>query len=99
MLRIKELRTAQGITQVQLAKLAGISRSYLAEMENGTKVANTRRISQVARVLGVSDRDLYAVPEGAPGFLERLRSLPQRDQDEVERLVELLYARQQRAAE
>lgn len=90
-LRIRELRRQRGWTQGALAKRAGISRSYIAEMESGKKVANTRRLAQVAAALGVTERDL--LPSDDAEFLSRLRRLPPEDRAEIDRLVNHFYAK------
>lgn len=56
--RIRELRHAKGLTLEALADMAGISRSYLNELELGAKTINANRLDQVARALGVAATDL-----------------------------------------
>lgn len=60
MFRIREIRLSKGLTLEQLADMAGISRSYLNEMELGAKNINNVRLQQVARALGVTASDLVA---------------------------------------
>lgn len=57
-LRIKQLRADRGWTQDELAERAGISRSYLTELETGAKTINARRLSEVARAFGVEPESL-----------------------------------------
>lgn len=57
-LAIHRHRKAQGLTLEALAERAGISRSYLNELENGSKVANARRLQQIANALGIQVTDL-----------------------------------------
>lgn len=59
-LRIAEIRKSKGLTQTQLAEKAGISRSHLAGIESGASPVNTYRIGQIARALGVDDRELLS---------------------------------------
>lgn len=58
-LRIRELRQATGLNIEQLAEKAGISRSYLNELEIGAKVINANRLEQIARALSVRVEDLF----------------------------------------
>lgn len=58
-LRIKSLRTSRGLTQQQLAEMAGVSRSQLSEIESETKPANTLRLNAIAAALAVSVDDLF----------------------------------------
>lgn len=57
-LRIRSLRQKAGLTLEQLAEKAGISRSYLNELELGAKTINAHRLEQVARALNVTTTDL-----------------------------------------
>lgn len=57
-LRIREIRQARGLTLEALAEMAGISRSYLNELELGAKTINANRLDQVARALSVRVEDL-----------------------------------------
>jgi transcriptional regulator with XRE-family HTH domain len=51
-LRLRQLREAKG--------LAGMSKSYLSEIETGKKTINARRIEALAKILGVRPTDLLA---------------------------------------
>lgn len=59
-LRVKELRKARGLSQEKLARLAGVSRSQLSEIETERKPANTRRLAAIAAALGVPVEALFA---------------------------------------
>jgi len=57
-LRIKELREKAGLTVEALAEQAGLSKSYMSEIQTGKKQANARVLENVARALGCSVIDL-----------------------------------------
>lgn len=57
-LQIREIRLAQGMTLETLADGAGLSLSFLSEIETGKKVANTRRLESIANALSVRPADL-----------------------------------------
>lgn len=57
---IREIRKKRGLTIEELAEMAGLSRSYLNELELGAKVINASRLQQVAASLGVQPEDLIA---------------------------------------
>lgn len=57
-LRIKEMRKSRKWTVEHLADLAGLSKSYVSELENGKKQANQARIAKFAEVFGVEVFDL-----------------------------------------
>ncbi|HSZ70830.1 MAG TPA: helix-turn-helix domain-containing protein [Solirubrobacteraceae bacterium] len=50
---IRHYRTAAGLTQAQLAELAGLQRSYLSELETGKETEQLKRILRILRQLGV----------------------------------------------
>jgi transcriptional regulator with XRE-family HTH domain len=51
---IKKLREAQGLTQEQLAKKAGLSQAYLSQLEAGDKKhPSLPALKRLARALGV----------------------------------------------
>ena len=51
---IRELRGAKGLTQVQLAKRAKVTRGYLAQLEAGHKMnPSLSTLRKLARALGV----------------------------------------------
>jgi transcriptional regulator with XRE-family HTH domain len=53
--RIKEIRTAVGITQVKFAERIAISTSYISEIENGLKVVNERTIRLIIAEYNVNE--------------------------------------------
>lgn len=97
LLRIKELRKARGLTVEQLAQAAGMSKSYVSELENGRKQINGRRLENIAAILGVTAPDLIADPAVSAdikGHLDVFRDLSPEDQAAVQRhALSLLRAR------
>lgn len=51
---VKIMRNYREMTQVELAREAGISRPYLTEIENGKKDGSIRAMKALAEALGVS---------------------------------------------
>jgi transcriptional regulator with XRE-family HTH domain len=49
--RIKELRSAKGITQEELAELSGLSRQYIGDVERGTRNISLVNIHKIANAL------------------------------------------------
>ncbi len=85
-LRIKTLREAKGLTQLQLGDMAGLSRSQLSEIENEKKPVNTLRLTSIARSLGVSVEELFEDnPEEAyrAVILDLMRSMTDEDRDSL----------------
>ncbi len=61
--RVKECRTARGLTQVQVAARIGMTVPKLSELENarsGTRGPTLARLQQVAEALGVKLSKLLA---------------------------------------
>jgi transcriptional regulator with XRE-family HTH domain len=56
--RIKAIRQAKGVTQDQLAELAGLNRAHLYRLENGKQSMTLRTLKIIADTLGVRVRDL-----------------------------------------
>jgi DNA-binding XRE family transcriptional regulator len=55
---IKARRSTLNLTQTELAKLAGLNRSYLSEVENGLVSISIQRAEKIAQVLGCALSDL-----------------------------------------
>jgi HTH-type transcriptional regulator/antitoxin HipB len=50
---IRQYREEAGLTQAELADLAGINRTYLSDLERGKQTEQVRRILQLLKLLGV----------------------------------------------
>lgn len=61
--RLAEYRKRAGLTQAQLAEAAGVSRKTVNTIENRVFVPSTTLALTLARVLGVSVHDLFALEE------------------------------------
>jgi molybdate-binding protein/DNA-binding XRE family transcriptional regulator len=69
--RLRARRNAAGLTQVELARRAGITRQSLIHLESGRFVASTTVALRLARALGCAVEDLFSLPEPA---VARLRA-------------------------
>ena len=56
--RIKKIRKTKGITQEQLAELAGLNRTHLYRLESGKQSMTLRTLKIVADALSVRVREL-----------------------------------------
>jgi transcriptional regulator with XRE-family HTH domain len=61
--QIKELRRTKGWSQEELAERASIQRSYLADLERGSRNPSVRTLVKIANAFRVSLKDLFE--EGA----------------------------------
>lgn len=58
--RLKACREERGITQVELAKLSGLSRATINKIENNEEVnVNTQTIAKIAEVLRIPPSEIF----------------------------------------
>ncbi len=57
--RLKDIRTARGLTQADLAVLAGVSRKTINTVENGVFVPSTALALALAEVLETKVEELF----------------------------------------
>lgn len=97
LLKVKQLRKERGLTVEQLASKAGLSKSFLSEIENGIKQVNGRRLEDLASALGVRPHDLIAdatISLEIAEHLDVMSKLAPEDQAAVQRhALSLLRAR------
>lgn len=61
LLKIKEIRIEKGLTQVELARKANISQSYLSELESNKKSPTLRQLCKIAEALNVRPDELWFI--------------------------------------
>lgn len=59
---LRRLRHAKGLSQDELAYEAGVSRSYLSQLEKGSFYASLKIVGKLAAVLGVEAAELLRLP-------------------------------------
>ena len=65
-MRLKEIRTAKGLSQYRLAKITGITQTYISKMErNDQKSAGYEVLKKLSLALGVSIEELMESKETA----------------------------------
>jgi len=93
--RLRLVREKQGISRVDLAKLADIDHSYLRQIESGVKSPSLRLLRNIVSALGVSaDRLLFEnqIDEGeahAVALKDFTNFLEKRNGQEIEVLMEI----------
>ncbi len=60
---LKEVRTAAGLTQAELADRAGVSRKTINTVENGVFIPSTVLALSLARALGTTVEGLFQLAE------------------------------------
>ncbi|MBZ9633144.1 helix-turn-helix domain-containing protein [Clostridium sp. FP1] len=61
--KIKEYRNKEGLTQVELANKANISRSYLGDVEKNRYNASVETLQKIAAALGIPVSELLTTEE------------------------------------
>lgn len=57
--RVRSLREARGLSQEQLAELAGMHRTYVSSLERGQRNVGLDNVIAIASALEVSPADLF----------------------------------------
>jgi transcriptional regulator with XRE-family HTH domain len=70
--RIRALRLARGATLRKLAAEAGVTESFLSQVERGVASPSIASVQRIARALGQSIAELFAADESA-GIVVRVR--------------------------
>jgi transcriptional regulator with XRE-family HTH domain len=68
---IKEWREARGLNQVQLAQLAGLTKSLISQIERGSTRYSQKSLEALAKALRVEPWVLLGVPPQYFGHLEK----------------------------
>jgi len=61
---IKEKRTEQRMSQMELSKKSGVSFSFISEVENGIKNITVNKLCLLAHALNVDPSELYEFKGG-----------------------------------
>jgi transcriptional regulator with XRE-family HTH domain len=62
---VRAAREAAGLTQEDLEGLTGLRRSYISDMERGTRNPSLRAVERVAVALKVTPEQLLRLPDSA----------------------------------
>jgi transcriptional regulator with XRE-family HTH domain len=63
MRKLKGIRTARGLSQVQLAEMVGCSQGMISKIEKGQANPTLDIIEAIATALGVSPASVFGLPE------------------------------------
>ncbi len=64
--RLKELRLERGLSQEELAHLAGLDRTYVSQAEQGRRNTTLITMQKIAAALGITIVELVSEPTGRP---------------------------------
>jgi transcriptional regulator with XRE-family HTH domain len=57
--KLRTIRKKNGLTQAELARRVGVSRSYINKIENGEAKPSLTLLERIASILGVSIKDFF----------------------------------------
>lgn|SRR5690554_855041 len=89
--RIKLLRTANDMTQEQLAEALGVSRQKFARIENGNNSITLDVLSKIAEALDVTVNDITKVLDEEPSISYRVNETNS-SAEEIFDMLDLFYA-------
>ncbi len=69
--RLREIREAKGLSQVEISRATGLVQPYLSRVENGHTVPTIETLEKWARALGMPLYGLFYDGEGPPQPLKR----------------------------
>lgn len=61
--RVRELRLARGLSQEELASMAGVHRTYLGSIERAERNPSLKNIAAIAEALGVTLSELFSLKD------------------------------------
>lgn len=97
--RIKAVRTAQRLTQQELAELVDLSTTYISVIERGAKIPKLETLIALANFLKVSTGYLLAdvvdasLEVAASEISEQLKNLSSKRQKEILQILRFLIVR------
>lgn len=90
---LRLLRTYHQLTQVELAKLLGISNSYLSEIENGGKTPQLDLLEKYSEIFKIPTSSILLFSESMNGEVRRGGKLHVKAADKILRLLEWIEER------
>lgn len=69
--KIKSLRKTQSLTLAELSGRAGVSASFLSQIENGKQTPTVVTLKKIAGALGTSLTELFNIPQETPEYIRK----------------------------
>ena len=88
--RIKFFREKQNITVNKLANMAGVSQSYLRDLELGVKQPTVEYLSYICDALGISLKQFFSNEEQDNEFIELLDKLNNEQRNSLKSFLETI---------
>ncbi len=92
--RIRELRQANNLKVVELAKKSHISQPYLSDIEKGRTTPSLDKLTSICEALNISLGEFFEQPSDLPSdllqFLEAAKSLTKEERQAVIHMIKTL---------
>ena len=88
--RLRETREAEGLTQEDVAKLLGVSRVIITNIESGTRKVSAEELDKFSKIYGRSMDELVhgkITEENVKMFARTFSELSEEDQEEIVNLI------------
>ena len=88
--RLKKAREYLGLTQDDVAKLMGVSRVIITNIESGTRKVSAEELSKLSKIYGWTMEELLEGErreENIPMFARTFKELSEQDQEEIINLI------------
>ena len=94
--KLRMLRQQKGLSLDELAKITQSSKSYLWELEKGTKNPSAEKLSELAKYFGVTldyliNEENNQSVDTAQRIFTRVNNLSEEDQKKIETIIETLF--------
>jgi transcriptional regulator with XRE-family HTH domain len=91
--RLRALRQAAGLTQVQLAEMAGLTQSFISRLEQGKTDVSVSHMVAIANAVGVRPSDLLELGSAQSRLLVAIDNLPEDQRETAADILEMLARR------
>ncbi len=93
--KLRKLRQEKGLSLDELATITQSSKSYLWELEKGTKNPSAEKLSELAKYFGVTldylmKEDVNQTFDTAQRIFTRVSNLSEADQEKIEEMIKLI---------
>ncbi|MGI6649598.1 MAG: helix-turn-helix domain-containing protein [Bacillota bacterium] len=93
--RIRELREALGYTITNFAKIVGISRIYLSELERNVKEPSLDTLRRICQALGITLAEFFAtdkpdIPPDLRRLLDTAKELSPKQREALQHLLDTM---------
>lgn len=89
--RLKQLRTAKGLTTTELAKACNLSQAVISKLENNNRIADVPTLSIICDALSITLSEFFNTPKDLPPHLQELLDISQKlSPEQIKLLGELI---------